>query len=537
MSEQSERLLEAMSELPDAQIDAGAEEPPRKKSHWKRWAALAACLAVAALGVGTLTGLIPLQFGATAGGSGHDAATTFMSYAGPVFPLTLAEENEAITAERDITLDFAPWEPFWHEADFLDEGGFWKSGTDILVTDAYTLQNQAAEDQAVTVLYPFASSLLELETYLPTLTLDGAEAETALYVGAYSGGFEGAYGRSLLEGDPAGSDNLDYAESWEDYTALLQDGTYLANALADGPDVSGIPVTVYRFTDPYGPAADDAAPNPYIRVAFDLDYAETTVLSCGFNAGWYDPEGGTMMQGFSLRERQRSGDQAPYYLVILGQDVQNMTVGGYVTGGTDADTKPLAGCGVTVERYESDLDTALREVAAQIYREIFPEEAPAVDFETCYRAFLEYLLAYGPLSDDPTDRYSNGWLEDVVSGAWSVDRVCWLAADVTVPAGCSVTLTASMAKAGSYDFYCADRGNRGLYGYDLVTALGSCLTCTEQRATLEDQGFIEIVRQNFGFDLAQGVKTVALDPAEPHYYLEVRRQSGTIPQSPPEAEP
>ena len=66
---------------------------------------------------------------------------------------------------------------------------------------------------------------------------------------------------------------------------------------------------------------------------------------------------------------------------------------------------------------------------------------------------------------------------------------------------------------------------------------GSCLTCSEQRATLEDRGQIEIVRQNFGFDLEQGVKTVALDPAEPHYYLEVRRQSGTIPQSPPEAEP
>ena len=47
MSEKSERLLEALSELNDSTIDAAAEEPPAKgKVRWKRWAALAAALAV-----------------------------------------------------------------------------------------------------------------------------------------------------------------------------------------------------------------------------------------------------------------------------------------------------------------------------------------------------------------------------------------------------------------------------------------------------------------------------------------------------------
>ena len=232
-----------------------------------------------------------------------------------------------------------------------------------------------------------------------------------------------------------------------------------------------------------------------------------------------------MIQGFSIPAGQRAEDPEPYYLVILGQDIQDMTIGGYVTGGTDADTQPLAGCGVTVERYESDLDTILREILAQIRGETFPEEEPAVDFETHYRAFLEHLLAHGLLSDDPAERYSTGWLEEVASDVRGIDRVCWLAADVTVPAGGSVTLTASMAKAGSYDFYCVDRGNQGLYGYDLVTALGSCLPCTDQQATLEDRGVIEIVRQNFGFDLEAGIRTVLLDMSGPHYYLEVRSSS------------
>ena len=97
-------------------------------------------------------------------------------------------------------------------------------------------------------------------------------------------------------------------------------------------------------------------------------------------------------------------------------------------------------------------------------------------------------------------------LEDCVPPAPSAEAVWetreiaavldrWLAAEVTVPAGGSVHLTAAMKKAGSYDFYCADRG------------------------------FIEIVRQNFGFDLDAGIRTVTLNPAEPHYYLEVRSSS------------
>ena len=61
-----------------------------------------------------------------------------------------------------------------------------------------------------------------------------------------------------------------------------------------------------------------------------------------------------------------------------------------------------------------------------------------------------------------------------------------------------------------------------MYGYDLVTRLGSNLACSVQTATLEDRGQIEIVRQNFGFDLEWGITTVPLEAAEEHYYLEVR---------------
>ena len=104
-----------------------------------------------------------------------------------------------------------------------------------------------------------------------------------------------------------------------------------------------------------------------------------------------------------------------------------------------------------------------------------------------------------------------------------MDRVCYLQAQLTIPAGGSVTLSAVMTKPASFDYYCAHTENQGVYGYDMVTRLGSTLTFTGQSATLEDRGQIEIVRQNFGFDLEQSVSTVTLDMDVEHYYLEVKR--------------
>lgn len=566
MSDKSERLFEAMSELSDEKIDEGAAYTPKKKSHWKRWTALAACLAILVAGVGGITGLIPIfRIGANAGGSGHDEASVFMSYAGPVFPLTLREANDSITAKRDITLDFAPWVPRWvsNEEELADrtwlteaerqdaleqynewfpEGGQYQYDSYILVNDAYTLTNSSEEEQTITLLYPFASSLNELGWSRPALTVDGQPMESALHVGAYSGSFEGAWNGALMKGEEGGSVNLDYAESWEDYKALLADGTYLANALAPAPDVGDVKVTVYAFTDPYGPEADEKAgiPNPFLRVGFDLDYDKTTVLAYGFHGGRYDRENGTMIQGFSIPQKGEPRYGQTFYLLVVGEDVANMTVGGYVTGGTDPDTPELEGCGVSVERYESDLDTMLREILTPVWEErsqdTYEQDGTEldVDFETWYRAFLEHLLFYGVLSPTTAERYGTGWLEEVVSDVSSVDRVCWLEAEITVPAGGSVTVAARMNKEESYDFYCTHSENRGVSGYDLVTTLASNLHCTGQTATLEDRGQIELVRQNFGFDLEGGVKTVTLDPGIEHYFLEVKRLAGTVPEEPPD---
>lgn len=188
------------------------------------WAALAACFCLV---VGVVTGRIPLLGGRSSQPvSGTDGAITFQSYAGPVLPMTLREENENITAQRAITLDFAPWIPVWDEELELE-----RYDDHILVTDAYTLTNHGETDQDITLLYPFVTSLHSLE--LPVLTVDGSEVETDLYLGSYAGAFEG--GGGLLEGEEGGSINLDAPESWENYRDLLSDGSYLARALGTAP--------------------------------------------------------------------------------------------------------------------------------------------------------------------------------------------------------------------------------------------------------------------------------------------------------------
>lgn len=518
-----EELFDAITRVRDGLVDEAAQaEPARRRINWRRFGAAAAAVALAAgLGAGVMSwrsgGFPNLSngFGAAppthddpggGGGAGHDEGTVFMSYAGPVFPLVIPG-GEKLTARREVTYDFARW------GDELP----WPYR--LPTTDCYTLDNPTGEDKTVTLLYPFASSLGDLREDTPVLRLDGGEVEAALRVGGYSGGFQTAPG-----GESAGLLNLDPLNSWEEYRDLLSDGSYLERALGEHRDLTDVPVTVYKFTNYWGPERDEAKgiPNPTIRAEFDLDYGKTTILSYGFHGASIDPDSGHMMQSFSIPRDFEPENGDPFYLIVLGDDIANLTTQGYATGG--ADTRQTVEAGVDVERYATDLDSALRAAAELMYRGCswwsdWPEDERP-DFELYFGLLKDDLASYGLIADSPVERYDAGWLQeaDVV---W-MDRVFYLEAEVTIPAGGSVTVEAAMNKSASFDHYCGHTENQGVYGYDLVTRLGTNLEFVQQTARAVHTDGVEIVRQNYGFDWAGGVDTVTLDPAVEHYYLEVR---------------
>jgi len=59
----------------------------------------------------------------------------------------------------------------------------------------------------------------------------------------------------------------------------------------------------------------------------------------------------------------------------------------------------------------------------------------------------------------------------------------------------------------------------------MVTRLGSNLQFHNLTAQLTSVDYIEIIRQNFGFDIAQGITKVMLDPETEHYYLDIRTKA------------
>jgi hypothetical protein len=503
---------------------APAARPPLP---WRRWAALAACLAlVFALGLGwQMTGGFggygagmsgsasggdsgPADPGASgAGGAGIEDGAVFMSYAGPVFPLTTIEDPAGLTAERTITWDFAPG------VNSHGETRQWGAQ----VTDAYTLSNSTGADVTVTALYPFAGSFSDLAALRPTVTVDGEAVETRLYAGAYSGGFQSTFGA-----DAPDTMNLDSLDSWTEYRALLESGDYLARALEPYP-VLDVPVTVYEFTDFEAPHEQYRAATQ--AVSFSVDEAATRIFTYGFNGGDWDRD--FRRYSYFVPDGIR-GEPNIKLLVILGEDIGDYSLEGFQNGGCNPGEE-IDGVSCTVIRSETTLDAVLDRLC-RAYVEQY-EQGRAVDQENAFDAVSfnmyrgavsELMTQYGILSDTPMDRYNEGRLDDMLSEVLPQNRVLYLAFPVTAPAGGSVTVECEAWKEPSFDFACSGSEHAELQGYDLVTCLGSTLEFTRQSAALVHTEGVHITGQDFGFDPENGILSVELDPGREHYYLELR---------------
>lgn len=524
----AERLFRILGLVDEDLIEeAAASFPPtanslRRKSPWLRvTAAAACCVLVCTFGFlylvtggfqgmgsaapnGTSSGASDSSASEgsqadTSGGTATDSAS-FMSYTGPVLPLTTVEQDAALTAQRSLTWDFAP--------------GSYEDGTPrqwgSMVTDSYLLSNPTDADITVTALYPLTGTLAALGGMDPEITVDGDHVDAVLYAGTYAGAFQDA-------GSGDGSSwNLAQPETWEDYAALLSDEDYLTQALSEGPDLN-IPVTVYTFSNFEAPHETYRAATQ--AVEFTIDSAATTILTYGFNGSSWDTESGWRRYDYFVPDGVRDESDLKI-LIVLGEDIGDYTLQGYANGACE---EAIDGVSCTVTRKEATLDAVLAEICqAELQRhEGSSWDFTALPLSVYEKAAAELLMDWGALSSDGADRYADGRLDDFLWDVLVQERILYLSFPVTIPPGGSITVSAEFWKEPSCDFDCAGTDRENVQGFDLLTTAGSTLMFSSQLASAVHVDGIALGAQDLAFDWEAGVTEVNLDCGQAHYSLEV----------------
>lgn len=442
------------------------------------------------------------------GSSGHGEGEGFEFYAGPVFPLTFMEPQDAVRATRSIDYNFSAYDEDY--------------GSGAAVTDSYLLHNASQSDVTVTAVYPYVGSFNIQE--LPAVTLDDGDVRYEIHGGEYAGGFTGGGGDSV-------SLNLQDFRSWDEYAELLDDGSYFTNAFAS-PQNLDQPVVVYKLYDIVNKGENTGS--AVLSMQLDYDSSKTELFTFGFNGGGVQEETGIEYRCFFIREWMNLPDYKVKYLIALGEDIHGYTLQGY-RDGSCTPGEELQWPDAKVERYETTLGEALRECARVRYDAIAGNEEhgnaldrhinEAISFDQYYEQVVRHFMKYGPSGTDPKERYG-AWgsaFDSFIGETGTIKRILYLTFDVTIPAGETAALKIEQWKSPSGDYYCSNKADEGLNGYDLVTSLGSNISYDRQAATISGYSSIEIVRQNYGFDLGNGITETELDLNEPRYYLEIRK--------------
>ena len=530
-----EKLYDAITEIHDELVDRAENYDFSKKkfSFKKRHIALIASAACLSLVVGTVAGVL---LGGRSGGSGADAyGSSYMSYTGPVFPLTSTSDVTGIAVTRHTNWDFSPYIsktltlemhpdiPENTETYTID-----RYQTESIISENYVLTNTTADDITLSLLYPFASTFSDPIDEIPQISIDGTEIEPTFIAGKYSGSYAPAWGSEESEELV----NLYEPAYWTDYKALLSDGTYLSESMMDFPSLD-IPITVYEYSN-LTYSGEEEATNPTFTVHYKHDPNKSTIAGWGWNAGGWDVDG-TGYYGCSRVYVPGGNDidkGATAYFIVIGEDIESLTTTGYVNAGCD-DGNELNGVTYDFQKYETTLEKFLLEVClveyvddAELIAGIDYSEEIHIQSMITQKMVLGYIAQlmydHGILSDDVVERYDTGWLEDYVYEFGNMQRVMYLSFDVTIPAGTSITVDATMTKDASID-YVGENKNRN--GYDMVTTLASPFSFTKQTASISNFDSIEILGQNFGFDIENGITEVELDLNEEHYWMDIKKKS------------
>lgn len=470
----SERMLEGIGEIRDEIIESSTVLKIGAKH------TLGILAAVIALIIITPISWVMVSFAGGMGGNDSGIlvnydGNVYRYYCGPVFPLTVAGEIGAATAERNLTLDFSPY--VTNETTLEDGTKYNTDAAAAIITDTYTLKNSGTEPISLELLYPYQSSgRKEAEGETPDIQVDGKTAESSLLLGASVGA----------------------QSSWEGYRTLVGAGT-IENSQPISADTL---VTVYTFSD--------VVIQGTTGERFQLKVAETA------------DSGGVFTSGLDGAIRQEDGSE--YSWLYTGSLGENDTAQVAVVHGQLEDYEiyaygdPGTAAEATVTETETTLGAALQDI---ISRELSwnPDQTEAEN------SWLESVLLSGALGIYLSQE--DGLLSEYIGNLLWEDRVFYRSFRTEIPAGGEITVSVRQLRypSGTQQNDPAQaEAVKGADGYDIVTTMGTQIPMTALTAQLENCDAVEIRDQNFGFDPEHGILRVTLDTKEPEYYINVTKK-------------
>lgn len=522
----SEKLYDAINEIDEKFIDEAEKIKVQKKKIWKTIGAIAAC-GVFATGL-FIAGRVAFPGASAGAGKYNEPGESYMSYAGPAFPLTALKNTDGIELERNIEFDFSPYNYRSESYENYNGETVWYETYDnyAVVKDNYTVTNITDSDITFTAVYPFAGNINTLLENVPDITVNGNSVDTELKIGPYSGGFAPALGD---ENGESKSLNLSSLESWGEYKALLENGEYQKQAFDENPKLDQ-KVKVYSFDITYNIEMDefDELENPDMEIQFDCDRENTNFLMYGFEGYEYNSEEKWVKLSAAVpKSFNPDYGNKKSYIIVIGGDIDNINIRceeGFITK-YDDDKNETDAFDVSYETYETTLGDVIYNIVKTEDNDDFYkyEESESIrniiSDEDFVGLVAEFMYAHGQFSDTPAERYDHSRLDDLISEVGYVSRVMYLTFEVTVPAGESIEISTRTLREASFDFYGAtdDSDTRG---FDMVTKLGTNLHITKQTAAIVNTDEIELVYNNFGFDIENGITNVILGDEE-HYWLEI----------------
>ncbi len=403
--------------------------------------------------------------------------------AGPIMPVTFAEENGNITAERKLEYDFT---------DVTKES---KGKVD--VSDSYTLTNNSDSEQTVTMYYPYISDISGLSEDMPAVKINEQTKKAVLLNGAYFG--KDSNGTLRL---------FEPTVSADEYGYMLEEVKPLdVNYMQEFLDKK---VMVYEF----GNFETGVYPTESVsfEVSFRTDNPESVYTSDAFST---DYDGEYLTVSFIV-DSAMNGKPAVYF---IDDAPEKYTVQGYNYIDTTSENKSDE-IKADVNEYEAtvkdiieqhisgkngtdSLDKLYSERVAQMFSDMYKWNTDGV-----YTA--------------EDDIFYEASVSDIVYTVSECESVYIVSETITIAAGESVSVCFDYVKQGTYCTNEPQKEFRDNYCYDNMPCFGTNVDFTSQSTAICEEGNISIESQNYGFDIENGVTEVQLELEAERYYMIVK---------------